>query len=904
RSEFTDPEILRTNLASVILQMTALGLGDIAAFPFVEPPDRRQVSDGLALLHELGAIDPTASDPRKRLTEIGRKISQLPVDPRLARMVLEADRTGCATEMIVLAAALSVQDPRERPTEKQEQARAQHARFADDRSDFAAYLNLWAYLKQQQRELSGNQFRKRCRAEFLNYLRIREWQDLEAQLRHTAKDVGVTLNSTPANDASGATRIHTAVLSGLLSHIGLRDERRRDYQGARGARFSIFPGSGLFRKQPTWVMAAELVETSKLWGRICARIEPEWVEPLATHLVKRSYSEPTWSKKRASVVATERVTLYGVPIVAGRRVPYGRIDPDVSREMFIRHALVEGDWDTQHQFFHDNQALLEQAEQLEHRARRRDIVVDDDTLYDFYDARVGTEVVSGAHFDTWWKKTRRKQPDLLTFTPDMLVRDDLADATAAADAAQYPDVWNVHTDTGTLELDLTYQFEPGSAADGVTAHVPIGVLNQLPRETFDWQVPGLRSELVTAMLRSLPKPVRKQLVPAPDVAAAVLDRVGPGNGALLPVLEDTLYALRRVDVPPESWDLDKVPDHLLVTVRVEDEHGARVAEGTDLPALQRELAGQTIATISSAVAAEDSDATTSSAAIERAGMTSWSIGTLPQTSSARVNGHTVAAYPALADDGDSVSVQLTETVAVQQRTMWAGLRRLLLLTIPSPVNAVERDLPGPVKLALARPPHGDSASLLQDCLTCAVDALMSSGGAPVWDETGFTALREHVRGELGAVLADVVTEVTRILERAHTVEAEVSATTSLVLVPALTDMRTQLGELVYPGFVTATGRDRLGDIVRYLDAMSRRLEKLPHNAARAARDQDLMRTIHRVRAEYDDAVARLAPERQHDDDVRAVRWMLEELRVSFFAQSLGTRETVSEKRVLRAIDDL
>ncbi|HTI21481.1 MAG TPA: ATP-dependent RNA helicase HrpA, partial [Kutzneria sp.] len=462
RPEFTDAEILRTNLASVILQMIAAGLGDIAAFPFIDPPDRRNINDGIGLLQELGALD------KDKLTPIGRRLSQLPVDPRLARMVVAAEENGCVREVMVIAAALSIQDPRERPTEQQEQAQQQHARFRDNDSDFISFLNLWNYLREQQKELSSNQFRKMCRAEFLNYLRVREWQDIYAQLRQVVKAQGVSVNGGDI-DTKG---IHLSLLTGLLSHLGMKDVVTKgvprkgptEYLGARGAKFAIFPGSALSRQQPQWVMAAELVETSRLWARTVAKIEPEWAEKLGAHLVKRNYSEPHWEAKQGAVIAVEKVTLYGLPIVAARRINYGRIDPEVSRELFIRHALVDGEWRTSHQFFHHNRQLLDDVEKLEDRVRRRNIKVDDETLFDFYDKRVGAEVVSVRHFDTWWKKTRREQPDLLTFDPDMLINDS-ADGVTVAD---YPDHWT----QGGVQLPLTYRFEPGRRDDGVTVRVP------------------------------------------------------------------------------------------------------------------------------------------------------------------------------------------------------------------------------------------------------------------------------------------------------------------------------------------------------------------------------------------------------------------------------------------------
>ena len=503
RPRFTDPEILRTSLASVILQMAAIGLGRIEDFPFMDPPDRRQVRDGIRLLEELGALD-----ARGRLTKLGRRLADLPVDPRMARMVLEADRLGCAEEVTVIAAALSIQDPRERPSEQTAQADQLHARFADEDSDFLAYLNLWRHLRELQRTLSSSQFRKRCLAEHLHHLRIREWQDLVQQLRESAKGVGVRFNRTPADPAD----VHRAVLSGLLSHIGLKDPRGREYQGARGARFAIFPGSGLFKKPPSWVMVAELVETTRLWGRTAARIDPGDVEPLAGHLLKRTYSEPRWDPRRGSVVATERVTLYGLPIVTDRTVQYGRIDPVLSRELFIRRALVEGDWEARHAFMAENARRVEEVEALEHRARRRDILAGDQARFAFFDARIPEDVVSAAHFDRWWRDRRREAPDLLTYTRDVLVD---ADAAAINDR-EWPATWK----QGELTLDLSYRFEPGAENDGVTVHVPLQLLGSVRADRFEWLVPGLREELVTTLIRGLPKELR------PDACSRASSRAG------------------------------------------------------------------------------------------------------------------------------------------------------------------------------------------------------------------------------------------------------------------------------------------------------------------------------------------------------------------------------------------
>jgi ATP-dependent helicase HrpA len=901
RPRFTDPEILRTNLASVILQMTALGLGDVDAFGFLDPPDRRAVRDGFDLLHELGALEsPSEAAPdrqgrqgsRRRLTPLGRSLAQLPVDPRLGRMVLEAGGNGCVREVMVIAAALSIQDPRERPTDHQQAADDAHRRFADPRSDFLTLLNLWDHLREQQRELSSSAFRRMCRREFLNYLRIREWQDLVGQLRQLAGQLGVTVEPRPLERGDAAAqRIHTSLLAGLLSHVGVLQGDRNDYLGARGARFAIFPGSALFRKPPTWVMAAELVETSRLWGRMVARIEPDWIEQLAGHLVKRSYAEPHWSRKQAAVVASERVTLYGVPLVVGRTVQYGRIDPELSRELFVRHALVEGDWDTRHQFFHANRALLEDVEDLENRARRRDLLVDDETLFAFYDKRIPDDITSGRGFDAWWKKARRTRPDLLTFTPDLLVAEGGEDVDYARD---YPDAWR----QGDAELHLAYTFEPGSDTDGVSVTVPLPVLAQLAPEGFDWLVPGLLEELVTALVRSLPKNLRRALVPAPDHARAVLPAVRAAQGEgrpLLDVLSRELGARAGLVIPPDAWDLGRLPAHLRMTFRVVDDRGRHLGQGKDLDALKRRLAPQIRRSVASSTGP----------GVERSGLTAWPGGELPREVTAAAPagvaaGQTVRGYPALVDEGSSVAVRVLPSRAEQAAAMPVGVRRLLLLEVPSPARRVLARLDGATKLALASGPHGDAAALFADCLSAAIDSLVTEAGGPPWDEAGYRALRDVVRQQIDPALTDLVGTVATVLGRASTVERMLRTTSSLRLLPSLTDVRTQLGELVFPGFVTAVGARRMPDLVRYLRAAERRLETLPEHPIR---DADRMARVSAVRAEYDREIAALAPGMPVPPALAEVRWMIEELRVSLYAQQIRTAYPVSEKRIYKALDD-
>ncbi|WP_102926910.1 ATP-dependent RNA helicase HrpA [Streptomyces noursei] len=907
RPEFTDAEILRTNLASVILQMTAAGLGDIEKFPFIDAPDRRNIKDGVDLLRELGALDTAQQDTRKRLTPLGRKLSQLPVDPRLARMVLEAERNGCVREVMVIAAALSIQDPRERPSDKQQQADQQHARFKDEASDFLAFLNLWGYVREQQKALSSSAFRRMCRSEFLNYLRIREWQDIYSQLRTVAKSMGVHLNETDA----APEHIHTSLLSGLLSHIGLKDtDAKNEYLGARSAKFAVFPGSALFKKPPRWVMSAELVETSRLWARVNARIEPEWIEPLAQHLVKRNYSEPHWEQKMAAVMAYERVTLYGVPIVAQRKVNYGRIDPEVSRDLFIRNALVEGDWRTHHQFFHDNRKLLGEVEELEHRARRRDILVDDETLFDFYDQRIPADVVSGAHFDSWWKKQHREDPDLLNFEHSMLINES-AEAVTKDD---YPDSWR----QGKLKFKVTYQFEPGADADGVTVHIPLQVLNQVASEGFDWQIPGLREQLVTELIRSLPKPIRRNYVPAPNFAARFLDTIVPLQGALTTSLAAGLQRMVGVPVEAADFDLSKVPDHLKITFRVYDaasKSGSaagrrKLAEAKDLEALRLQLKPKTQAAISRAFeqAAErpgkdrrgGGRETPLAGPEQRTGLTSWTVGTLPRTFETRRAGQPVKAYPALVDEDSSVAVRLFDTEAEQLSAMWAGTRRLILLNIPTnPAKFAQDKLSNQQKLALSRNPHGSIAALFEDCVTAAADRLIAARGGPVWDEESFRKLFDAVRADLVEATLKTIQQVQEVLAAWQACERRLKATAFPSLLPSLADVKEQLAALIKPGFVTTHGAKRLPDLMRYLVAVDRRLTQLPTNAER---DRSRMAKVKEMQDEYAWLLEQFPQGRPVPAAAREIRWMIEELRVSYFAHALGTAYPVSDKRIMKAVD--
>jgi ATP-dependent helicase HrpA len=868
RARFTDPEILRTNLAAVLLQMAALELGDVEEFPFLDPPDRRSVRDGVQLLQELGAFD-----QHGEITDLGRRLARLPVDPRLGRMILAAGAEGCVREVLVLAAALTIPDPRERPAEREEAARQSHARFADEHSDFMSYLNLWRYLREQRNELSGNAFRRMCRNEFLHYLRIREWQDLVGQLRSIARELGVVESDEPAD----AVQVHAALLAGLLSHVGMRREEANEYLGARNSRFLLAPGSKLSKRPPRWVMVAELVETSRLYGRTAARIHPEVVERVAGDRVQRAYSEPHWDAQRGEVMAYERVTLYGLPLAAHRRVGYARVEATLARELFLRHALVEGDWQTRHHFFSDNARLRAELEELEERARRRDLLVGDDEVYQFYDARVPADVVSARHFDAWWRKQRHTTPDLLT-----LRREDLLRTADTADADR-PDVWQA----GDLELPLTYRFEPGATDDGVTVHVPIDVLARLGGDEFAWQVPALREELITGLIRSLPKELRRNFVPAPDTARAVLAGIDADHEPVLTALQRELRRRTGILVPIDAFDLDKLPAHLRVTFAVDSPEGVEIARGKDLPALQQRLAASARRAVADTVAAE----------LERTGLRSWpeELQRLPASIERIVDGRAVRGHPAFVDAGSTVDLRVFATSGQQQEASGPGIGRLLRLSVSSPVKAIERQLDPRTRLTLGANPDGSLAALLDDCADAAVAVLVT---APVWARDDFIALRDRVGKSLVSTTLDVVSRVEKVLAAAHEVQLLVPAQPTRAQAEAIADVHAQLDRLLQPRFVTRTGAARLTDLVRYLTAIRRRLDQLPH-AINA--DHQRMAQVHAVQDAYDDLTRALPPARKTAADVGDIAWQIEELRVSLWAQQLGTPRPISEQRIYRSI---
>lgn len=973
RPEFTDPEILRTNLAAVILQMIAIGVvrepGDISRFPFVQPPASRAINDGVNLLRELGALTERArrkgrgGNNSATLTAIGRAMAAFPVDPRLARMIIEGGRRGCAKEMMVLAAALTIQDPRERPADVRAEADAMHARFVDDTSDFSSFLLLWDYINEQQAALSSSQLRKMCHREFINYLRIREWQDLFAQLREMGRTANIHASGgRDINASAHEVDIHKSLLTGLLSHVGVKEEREKDskgrtrgpreYLGARGTKFAIFPGSGLFKKGPDWVLSAELVETSRLWARTNAAIEPQWIEEVGKHLISVQYSEPHWSLSSGAAVAYAKGTLFGLTIYADRPVQYARVDAAAAREIFIQSALVEGQWHTQHKFYLRNQRALAEVEELEARLRRRDLRVDDSVLFAFYDARIPTHVTDVRAFDKWWKQARLEDDNFLDFNPEKLINEEAADY----DDSQFPRQWVQRTDSGELTLDLRYEYAPTAGVggarteaakrDGVAVQVPILFLNQLSPEPFRWQIPGLRHELVTALIKSLPKAIRRNFVPAPDVARAACTALeedySPVTDELLPSLALVLRRLRGVVVEPEAFNWDAVPEHLKMGFQVRNARNKILGEGKDLRALQQQLHKEIRSALADSLGASDeamakmaalaqggsgnsggsSNAGSSEASAKKGakspakgtqaeagasggvrevtGLTAFPAdlfpnGEIPRKVQRVIATQAVNGYPALVDEGSSVGLRIFPTEAEQLHAQRRGIIRLLQLQVPSPVRYVSEHLSHKEKIVFTQNPHGSIDELIRDCTVAALDHLVPH--TPIFTHAEYSELYEHVRAELIETVFDVTKLVAEILSEATALKKAIKKATSLTTMHAVSDVKAQMENLVYPGFVAQTGYDQLVHLPRYLKAAQVRLTKLGPNLHR---DNQLMLTVQDLEDSYDNAVKSLPAGTIVPDALRRVNWMIEELRVSFFAQELGTAYTVSEKRIAKA----
>ncbi|MFP5257276.1 MAG: ATP-dependent RNA helicase HrpA [Acidimicrobiia bacterium] len=870
RPEFTEPEVLRTNLASVILQMAALGLGDVAQFPFVEPPDQRAITDGLLLLEELGAIrrgERRGSDVR--LTGLGRRLARLPVDPRIGRMVLEADRHGCAAEVLVIAAALSIQDPRERPAGQEEAATQHHRRFVESDSDFLAHLSLWRYVRSQQRDLGSSAFRRMCRREHLHFLRIREWQDLHAQLRQIARGIGVEVRSL--REEPDADAVHRSLLAGLLSQIGHWDDEAREYRGARESRFVLAGGAALGKRRPAWVMAAELVETNRLRARTVAPIRPEWLEDLGRHLVTRSYSEPWWDRQRAAAVTHERVTLFGLPIVTQRRIGVDRVDPELARQLFIRHALVEGDWDAPHAFLAENWDRVVEVLAAEHRVRR-DLLVSQEQRAQLFDERIPHDVTSGRRFDRWWRDERARRPDLLSYRLEDLVDPD----AGPIDDAAYPE-W---LQLGAVAVPVTYTDERGHDLDGVSVDVPVALLDQAESLRLDWQVPGYREELLAALVRTLPKDVRRHLGPVGEAARRVLAEVGPHDGPLLEVVVPVLARHAGVPVRMGRASLDQVPNHLRVTYRAVDDRGRALAWSKDLPALRRRMRARQREALAAAAPIE-----------ERTGLRTWPGGEVPRTLEVEYRGQRLVAHPALVDEGDSVALRVLPTEPEQRAAMWGGTRRLLLLAIGSPLRTIDRALTAPARLAIAASDRVTAAEVYTQSAEAAVDALLLAAGGPAWEHDAFERLVAQVKQGFARVAGAIASQVGEIVAVVDEVERRLDGMLSAALDETVLDVRAHLDRLLHPGWIAVTGADGLPDLRRYVDAIAHRVERAPKDPRR---DERRLVALQDLERRY-----RMLADRDVDGSVRT---LLEELRVATFAQSVGARGGPSEQKARKAID--
>ena len=885
RPEFTEPEIQRTNLASVILQMATLGFGDIARFPFVDPPDSRLVRDGYKLLEELHAVD-----GRLKVTDLGREIARLPVDPRIGRMLLAAARNGCLREVTIIAAGLSVQDPRERPTDKRQEADEAHAQFADERSDFLGWLKLWDFLEVNRRHLTRRKFERMCRVHFLSPARVREWHDVQVQLRVQLHEAGWRDNEQPADYQS----LHCALLTGLLGHIGMRDTgNAREYLGARNRRFLVFPGSAVYAKQPKWLVAAELVETTRLYARQVAAIEPGWIEPLARHLVKHSYSSPRWQGKRGQVAADEKVTLYGLPVVPRRRVNYGPIDPVTSRQLFLRFGLTEGDMQTRAPFWRHNRELIDELRELEARSRRRDILVDEEVIFGFYANRVPDTVYSLPQLESWLRGLPREQAKILHMRREDLLRSDPGTDWLTG----FPD----YLELNGARLPYRYRFSPGEADDGVTLQVPVTVLGQLSAGRVDRVVPGLLREKITLLIKGLPKSLRRHFVPVPDFAERCLAALPESDAPLVRTLGELLRDATGVQVPEDAWNPDQLPAHLQLRIRLTDPGGREEL------AVSRDLAGLQ-ATYSAGDWLQRLDAVAGN--VDPGAMTDWSCGELPTQSVQQQGRMRVTGFPALVDCGDHVEVRVFDGIQGAQASHHRGLRRLLLLREAKKVRQLKKALPAQDRLRLHAvalpegPAPAGSGDIVDDIVAVAVDRAGVDDGAVddgwrVRDAAAFARCRGRVGARLDATFREVAGLAGGILADAHRLRHELDGVTQRNWQASVADMRAQLDGLVFRGFLVVTPYARLADLPRYLAGIAQRLEKLPGGAAR---DQQRMQEMAPVLARWRERVGNATT--PPDPRLEEIRWMLEELRISLFAQEVKAAIPVSVKRVARRWEEL
>ncbi len=867
RSEFTDPEILRTNLASVILQMIPLRLGTIEDFPFVEPPDSRLIRDGFKLLFELQAVK-----KNQQLTNIGHHLARMPIDPQLARMLIQAERLGALKEILIIVSALSIQDPRERPMEKQQAADEKHSRFKDKESDFLGYINLWNYFHEQKQQLSQNKLRKLCRKEYLNYMRIREWQDIHYQIiRSLPKTAKIN-----EREASVDT-IHQCLLSGLLSHIGTKDEDNF-YLGTHNRKFMIFPGSALKKKQPKWVMAAEMVETSRLFARIVGKLQPEWIEQAAQHLIKRHYSEPHWQKRAAQVGADERLTLYGLTVNPKRSINFGKIDPVVSRQIFIRHALVYGEYECKAEFFSHNRSLIEDIENLEAKSRRRDILIDEETLYDFYDQIIPENIYSGQSFEQWRKQQEENDSQALFLTKEYLLQRD----TDHVDDDQYPD----HISFNNTSFPLSYCFEPGRANDGVTVQIPHILLNQLKPEPFDYLVSGMLEEKIIAIIKGLPKQTRKQFVPAPQYAKACAENISMDDVANTPLLDTLNHHLRRMTgetIPHPLYDAIEIPTHLLMRFNIIDENGKTLKTGRDLNSLKDSVSQKAKKSFKALTDLTDKS-------IEKDNLVTWDFGDLPENTVINTNGISIRAYPALVDHKTSVAIKLFDTPEKAEQSHRKGLLRLFILVDSKQYNSQKRKLKNIQNLCLRYTSSGTCEQLKQDIMQAAFSNtyLINTN---IRTQQQFIDTLKAQRTQVVANCEELCHLLDPILKLHLEIHKQLKGNIKINWLEALADIKDQVQHIIYDGFLSETSTEELRQLPRYLKGITRRLDKL---AASEQRDRELRLEVQPLWDKYKEEIKKKPHKKTLLQDYR---WQVEEFRISLFAQDLGTNKPVSAKRL-------
>ncbi len=868
RPVFTDAEILRTNLASVILQMHALRLGDLDAFPFIDRPDARLIKDGYQLLEELQAIE------QQKISKTGRLLSRFPIEPRFARMLLSARQFNCLHEVLIIVSALSIADPRERPMDKQQHADQMHAEFRDKKSDFVALLKLWDFFQTQRKALSQNKLRKLCKKYFLSYNRMQEWRDIHSQLLQQCRELKYRINTTEA----GYDAIHQALLSGLLSHVGLKTDEG-DYQGCKNTRFAIFPGSGLRKSKPQWIMAAEMMETRRHYGLTVAQIEPQWLEQQAQHLIRKNYFEAHWQKKPQQVAAYEKSTLYGLVINPRKKINYGPIDPVLSRELFIRGALVNREYSGHARFFQHNEKLFNEIEKLEHQSRRQDVLVDEEVIYQFYDERIPQGIYNSKAFDSWRKQAEAAQPELLFLSRDYLMQHSAGHITEA----QYPKYWQLH-DT---RLPLSYHFAPGSEDDGVSVHIPLHLLNTIDATPFEWQIPALREEKITQLIKTLPKPLRKQLVPAPHYAHQALQGIDDINQPLIPAISEQLQRLGGTPIPADAWQPDNIDAHLRIRFVVHDENNRIIAAERDLSLLQQQLQQHVSEQFSKKIDWQ----------IESRHHTNWDFDELPVIVEKKTGTVTVKGYPAIQDEDDHVSIVVVDRKAFADEIHFYGLKRLFRLSLAQPIKYLQKNLPGIQHACMHYATLGSCDDLKQGIINTAIEQLLLQNHASIRSKAAFEQRLEQGEENLIATANDICATVAESLKRYKDIRKQLKKISKPNWLPSIQDMQSQLEQLVYEDFLDYTAVDALRHYPRYLQAIEYRISKLPQATER---DRQLLRQLQ----PHWERVLQYIDEHYAEPHFSRYRWMLEEYRVSLFAQQLKTAMPVSEKRLQKQWQDV